>query len=295
MKFGYLENVDNIKFELPKNDGITQRTLSKLEATIDQCLYIGTSVFSDPSFKGTIYPNKTSNSKFLAEYTKQFNCIEVNSTRFGTPSLKTQQDWLKVAPSNFKFCFKMPQVITHRKNMLDDGGIIQTDKFLECLLKFGDNAGMTYMLLPNYFKEERLPMLLKFLDKYPTDLPLSIEARNDELHKNKTFIDYLLNRNITLAITDVSGRRDVLHSTLTTDSVIIRFAGANLHPSDYQRIEQWVDKIVSWMEQGLKTVYFFIHQPSPYKYKSGILAAYMIERLNSRIPNLNLKAPIDYS
>ncbi|MBL4653955.1 MAG: DUF72 domain-containing protein [Flavobacteriales bacterium] len=283
MKFGYLENVDGIDFHLPKDDSRTTKLLAGLSPSKKTNLYIGGPVFSDKSFVGTVYPAITKQKDFLSAYSQSFNCIEVNSTRFGVPSLSTQESWINKVGDNFKFSFKMPQVITHRKNMNDMGGQVQTDKFLQCLDKFGEKAGMTYMLLPNYFKMERWPMIKQFLLTYPTDLPLAIEARNVEFHESEEVYDFLQERNISLCITDVPGRRDVLHQTLVTDTVFIRFGGANLHHSDYVRIDAWVEKIVFWISKGIKNIYFYIHQPAPNKYKFGLLANYLKEQLHEKI------------
>ena len=283
MKFGYLENVDGLDFSLPKTDPRTTKLLADLTFNEKPNIYIGGPVFSDKSFVGTVYHEKTKQKDFLSAYSRQFNCIEVNSTRFGTPSITTQNSWISKVEDGFKFSFKMPQVITHRKDMNDMGAQVQTDKFLQCLDNFGDKAGMTYMLLPNYFKMERWPMIKQFLLTYPTDLPLAIEARNAEFHESEDVYSFLKERNISMCITDVPGRRDVLHQTLTTDSVMVRFGGANLHPSDYARIDDWVYKIERWVEQGIKNVYFYIHQPAPNKYKFAALANYLRDQLKGRI------------
>ena len=295
MKYGYLENVDGIDFSLPKDETRTSKLLSKLMPSGTPNIYIGGPVFGDKAFVGTIYPPKTKQKEFLNAYSQQFNCIEVNSTRFGVPSIKSQESWISKVEDGFKFSFKMPQVITHRKDMNDMGGIAQTDKFLQCLERFGDKVGVTYMLLPNYFKMERWPMIKKYLSSYPTDLPLAIEARNAEFHKNNAVFEYLKQRNISLCITDVPGRRDVMHSRLITDSIIIRFGGANLHPSDYTRIDEWIDKLTYWINEGVKNIYFYIHQPAPNRHKTALLAAYLIEGLNNRFSNIALKLPVDYS
>ena len=295
MKYGYLENVDGVDFVLPEGDQKTAELLAKLRPKGEPNIYIGGPVFGDKSFVGTIYPSITKQKEFLSAYSDQFNCIEVNSTRFGTPSLKSQESWISKVGEEFKFSFKMPQVITHRKDMNDIGSIAQTDKFLQCLERFGSKVGMTYMLLPNYFKMERWPMIKQYLSTYPTDLPLAIEARNAEFQQNEEVFEYLKQRNISLCITDVPGRRDVLHARLITDSIIIRFGGANLHPSDYSRIDEWILKLSYWIKEGIMNIYFYIHQPAPNRHKTAVLAAYLIEGLTNRFPSISLKLPVDYN
>jgi hypothetical protein len=46
---------------------------------------------------------------------------------------------------------------------------------------------------------------------------------------------------------------------LTTSSVFVRFTAAN-HPVDNQRLDDWADRLVFWIENGLEEIDFFIHQ-----------------------------------
>jgi uncharacterized protein YecE (DUF72 family) len=46
---------------------------------------------------------------------------------------------------------------------------------------------------------------------------------------------------------------------LTVPKAFIRFVGNSLHPTDYTRIDDWVNRIHYWLQQGMKEVYFFMH------------------------------------
>jgi hypothetical protein len=89
----------------------------------------------------------------------------------------------------------------------------------------------------------------------------------------------------------VAGRRDVLHMRLTTPSAMIRFVGNNLHPTDYTRIDAWVERLKVWFANGLQQLYFFVHEPD--NITSPELATYLIEKLN-RVCGFNLKPPKMY-
>lgn len=65
--------------------------------------------------------------------------------------------------------------------------------------------------------------------------------------------------NHSLVITDVAGRRDVLHQRLTNKTAFIRFGANDLHASDYTRLTEWAERCSQWIEQGLEELYFFIH------------------------------------
>jgi uncharacterized protein YecE (DUF72 family) len=77
---------------------------------------------------------------------------------------------------------------------------------------------------------------------------------------------------------DSSGRRDCVHMRLTKPEAFIRFVGNGLHPTDYSRIDDWIQRIKQWMSQGIEKVYFFMHQHE--ELHSPELARYLIQQLN---------------
>lgn len=81
-----------------------------------------------------------------------------------------------------------------------------------------------------------------------------------------------------MVITDVAGRRDVCHLRLTTNTVLVRFVGNNLHPTDYSRIDDWVRRLEYWFSNGLHQVYFFTHEPD--NLMAPDLAIYLVEKLD---------------
>jgi uncharacterized protein YecE (DUF72 family) len=85
---------------------------------------------------------------------------------------------------------------------------------------------------------------------------------------------------ISTVITDVAGRRDVLHQRLTTSIAMIRFVGNGLHPTDYSRVDDWIDRCLQWLDAGLQTLYFFVHEPDN-KF-SPELVKYFIQHLNEK-------------
>ena len=128
--------------------------------------------------------------------------------------------------------------------------------------------------------------------------PISVELRHQDWFTEdglKMAFDALSEKDCGFIITDSCGKREVIHQTMTNKSLMVRFVGQMLHEADFKRIDDWVNKIIEWIDNGLEEIYFFMHQPEPYKYLSSNLASYMIKEFNSKIPNLNLKLPIDYS
>ena len=49
----------------------------------------------------------------------------------------------------------------------------------------------------------------------------------------------------------------------TTDVIFVRFVGNSGHPSDGERLKQWVIALSEWVDAGIQEIYFFLHQPQP--------------------------------
>jgi hypothetical protein len=70
---------------------------------------------------------------------------------------------------------------------------------------------------------------------------------------------------------------------------VIRFVGNNLHGTDYSRVDAWVERIVLWLESGLREVYFFSHEPD--NLFAPELAQYVHDMFKKRLPNAVLRGP----
>ncbi len=80
----------------------------------------------------------------------------------------------------------------------------------------------------------------------------------------------------------------MMHMRLTTSTAFIRFVGCNVDQIDYQRIDDWVERIVQWKKTGLRQLSFFVHQNV--EQSSTLFSAYLIEKLNKRL-NIRLHVP----
>jgi uncharacterized protein YecE (DUF72 family) len=86
---------------------------------------------------------------------------------------------------------------------------------------------------------------------------------------------------IGAVITDTPGRRDVLHMRLTAPVAFIRWVGNNLHPTDFRRIDEWGERLRTWVDKGLREVYFFVHDHE--ELYSPELARYAVEVFNGKL------------
>ena len=294
MKYGFLSNVSNIDFSLPPSPDFIKTIINKKKSE-PLNFYIGSSTWSDKDFKGHFYPEKTSQKKFLLEYGKQFNTVEVNSTRYGNPKPSTLDKWKNSVPDHFKFSFKMPQIISVRKNLLGKDVLSRLEEFIISMDTMGKKAGTTFILLQNNFEPKRLKELEKFLSYLPIEQNFAIEIRNPRFNQSLELCELLNQYNIASVITDTAGKREVVHTSVSNSTAFIRFVGNGITESDHKRIDLWIQQITNWISYGVNTFYCLHHQPNENRRLSGYSAKYMIEKINKKFPNQKINIPKIFS
>ncbi|MBD1394446.1 DUF72 domain-containing protein [Mucilaginibacter sp. ZB1P21] len=294
MEFGRVpdEQISSVDFRLPANPQFTIDTLAAADKNKPLQVHVGCAKWGRKEWVGQIYPLKTKDANFLDEYVKHFNCIELNATFYQVYGPETIAKWKLKADTNpdFKFCPKFSQSISHIRRLKNADDI--TTQYYEGIMAFGEKLGPLFLQLSDNFTLKSLPELTAYLEKLPTDVPVYVELRHKDwfaVPENKEAAFNLFKRlNIGSIITDASGRRDVVHMMLPTPSAFIRFVGNGLHPTDYVRCDEWVDKIVEWKDMGLQNLWFFMHQHDE-RY-SPELCDYVIEQLNKKL-NINVHRP----
>lgn len=129
-------------------------------------LYIGTSGYSYKEWKDVFYPKSIKLDEMLQYYCTKFDTVEINSSFYKIPSAKTVEDWNKTTPQQFKFCAKIPNLVTH-KCMLDPEELKpHFELYLQNMMPLITSNKLTAILLqlpPKFSYEEHLPRLESFL------------------------------------------------------------------------------------------------------------------------------------
>lgn len=289
MKFGRLESVENLDLPLPKDHPLTQKTLGgKPSKSVN--IYVGCPVWADRKMLGIVYPKGTKPGDFLNVYSTQFNAIELNATGYGMPSDDELLMWKSSVGKDFVFCPKVPRQISHTNPIAKKSEDVA--ELIRAVKLFGKNLGPMLLQLSPHFSSDRLTQLLAFCDIWDRKISLHVELRHPSWFADQGTFDDLVKelkkRNIGLAITDVTDRRDVLHQCLTTKSAFVRFDGHDLHPSDCVRLDDWAIRVAQWINAGLERLYFFVHTPQ--KHLNPYLADHFISSLNKQT-GLEIKRP----
>lgn len=291
MDFGKLPSVDGVDFSLPPEPLQNGLVLAALPKTGSPALYIGATGYNMKSWVGRWYPPGTKEKDFLRAYGMQFNTIEHNTTHYRIPDEATAARWYEETPADFRFCPKIPQTISHARDLGLSGGHIPL--FCGVIGRLQEKLGCCFLQLPPYFSAHDLKTLMRFLDIFPHEIPLAVEVRHESFFKptaqSEDFFELLRARNTTAVITDVAGRRDVCHMRLTNGKALVRFVGNALHPTDYQRIDSWAARIKSWLKAGLQEVYFFTHEPD--NLLAPELAAYCCAVFSREMPGTPVRGP----
>ncbi len=86
---------------------------------------IGCSGFHYKEWKDVFYPEGLPQSKWFQFYCEHFDTLELNTTFYKFPSVKSLQKWFHDSPEHFRFSLKVPGLITHYKRFSE------CEKYLE--------------------------------------------------------------------------------------------------------------------------------------------------------------------
>ncbi|MGE0590574.1 MAG: DUF72 domain-containing protein [Cyclobacteriaceae bacterium] len=279
MDFGKVDSLENIDFTLPPDASGTTSLLKKAKSKKKPEVFVGCAKWGRKDWVGKIYPEKTKEADFLEHYARHFNCIELNATFYRMPTQKQVEGWRKKVGYGFQFCPKFTDQISHYRRLKDAEEL--TERFLEGVSAFKNTLGPIFLQLPPNFTPKNFDALKNYLETLPKDIEVFTELRSPKwfLEENfETVFSMMEENKIGSIITDASGRRDCVHMRLTTPVAFIRFVGNGLHPTDYTRVDDWVQRIKTWMDQGIERVYFFMHQHE--EIYSPELSRYVIRQLN---------------
>lgn len=278
MKFGQNENLENIDFRLPEDHPGTIEIFRQIDPQKPLNVYVGCAKWNKQDLKN-FYPRGTKDE--LSYYATQFNSIELNATFYNMPGREQVAIWREKTPEGFRFFPKITQSISHMRRLLDVQSLVE--EFCYSVSNFDEKLGMVFLQLHDNFGYKNFDRLVSFIEKFPKMIPLAVELRNTEWFNNDAVsaeLYHLLEKHNTAnVLVDTAGRRDLLHMRMTTPVAFIRYVGANNPQSDRERLDDWINRLRIWISQGLRDIYFFVHQNI--EMESPLLSAYFIEKLNN--------------
>ena len=170
-------------------------------------ILLGTSSFTASGWAGSFYPKGKRPADYLTFYAQHFPAVEVDSTFYACPSVRTVSNWAGRTPEGFTFAVKVPQSITHEKALA--GCDAELAEFLGTMDLLGSKLGPIVFQFPFFNKSafqdrhEFLDRLVPFLAKLPNAYKFAVEIRNRDW-LDAELASLLRDRSIALVLQDRS-------------------------------------------------------------------------------------------
>lgn len=147
-------------------------------------LWIGTSGYSYPEWKGSFYPADIKAANMLGHYATRLSSVEVHSTFYRMPTDEMIAGWIKGAPEGFRLTLKAPKVLTHTRRLKDSEQPLGV--FLEQAEKLGDRRAALFFQVPPFVKKDAL-LLKEFASRVPRGFRAAYELIDPSWHTDDVF------------------------------------------------------------------------------------------------------------
>jgi uncharacterized protein YecE (DUF72 family) len=165
-------------------------------------LFVGTSGWDYPEWKGEFYPASLRRADFLDYYSSQLGACEVNTTFYSLQTPETVERWLTSTPPSFRFAIKTHRRLTHTKN-ITARYFEFLHEFLETLEPFGDRLGSLLIQFPPT-RERDDEALDRLLAGIPAQYSCAVEFRHESWDLPEV-AERLGNKRATICLSDTTG------------------------------------------------------------------------------------------
>jgi uncharacterized protein YecE (DUF72 family) len=197
-------------------------------------IWIGTSGYNYPEWKGSFYPADLPPAKMLPYYAAHFSTVEINYTFYRMPTEKLVGGWAAQTPSPFKLTLKAPRRITHDSRLKNCHELVAS--FCRVAGSLGDKLGALLFQLPPNAKKD-----LAVFDAFLADLPPRACAAFEFRHPSwldEDVFGRLAARNLALCVADSEKMSTPIR--VTADYAYFRLRDEGYQPDD---IARWADRI----------------------------------------------------
>jgi uncharacterized protein YecE (DUF72 family) len=210
-------------------------------------VFVGTSGYNYPEWRGTFYPEKFSTAKMLAYYAERFPTVEINYTFYRVPTEKLLAGWAAGTPEAFSFTLKAPRRITHDAKLQRCEEITQV--FCRTAQTLGRKLGLLLFQLPPTF-QKNIDVLRAFTEILPDGTRAAFEFRHPSWFDAAVF-EALRERRLALCVADSEKLSAPVEMTA-------EYAYFRLRDEGYQQpdIERWAKTIRELPGVGDAYVYF---------------------------------------
>jgi uncharacterized protein YecE (DUF72 family) len=195
-------------------------------------LYVGTSGWSYPTWRGGFYPADARPADFLSFYSERFPSVEVNSTAYQLPAEERFATWAEQVPAEFRFSVRMPRLITHGSRL----GLVGT--FCERVRLLRERVGPVLVVLDRPRDDGFLILLRDSLDA-------ALEVAFDFRHASWDGVD------VPVRVNSLDG------------DAPFRYLRLREPPYDDDALAAWADRLRPLLDDGVRVYCYFKHEDEP--------------------------------
>jgi uncharacterized protein YecE (DUF72 family) len=239
-------------------------------------IWIGTSGYNYPEWKGSFYPADLPAAKMLPYYAGRFPTVEINYTFYRMPNEKIVSGWASQTPSPYRLTLKAPRRITHDLRLKNTGDLVAA--FCRVAGTLGDKLGALLFQLPPNLKKD-MPLFDAFLEGLPPKLCGAFEFRHPSWLDDEV-CGRLSGRNLALCVADSEKLSTPVR--ITADYAYFRLRDEGYTPDD---IARWADTIGQQTVSCRDVFVYFKHEEQG---KGPELARLLMDRLG--LPDRSTRA-----
>jgi len=230
-------------------------------------IWIGTSGYNYPEWKGSFYPADLPATKMLPFYAARFPTVEINYTFYRMPTEKLVAGWAAQTPSPFKLTLKAPRRITHDSRLKNCGELVNA--FCQVAGTLEAKLGALLFQLPPTAKKD-LALFDAFLAELPPKVTAAFEFRHPSWLDADVF-DRLARRNLALCVADSEKLSTPVR--VTADYAYFRLRDEGYTADD---IGRWAETIARDTASCRDVFVYFKHEEEG---KGPLFARLLMERL----------------
>ncbi|OFW33244.1 MAG: hypothetical protein A3G76_15845 [Acidobacteria bacterium RIFCSPLOWO2_12_FULL_65_11] len=230
-------------------------------------IWIGTSGYNYPEWRGSFYPVNLPAGQMLPYYAARFPTVEINYTFYRMPNEKLVGGWAAQTPSPFKLTLKAPRRITHDSRLKDCEPLVAT--FCHVAGTLGDKLGTLLFQLPPSLKKN-LAVFDAFLALLPIGIRAAFEFRHASWLDDEVY-ERLAARHLALCVAD--SEKMSTPARVTADYAYFRLRDEGYTADD---IARWAETIVRETASCRDVFVYFKHEEQG---KGPELAKMLMERL----------------
>ena len=245
---------------------------------------------------GSFYPPGTDGRDMLVEYARVFSTVEVDSTYYATPAVRTVEGWRRRTPDTFQFALKVPSEITHVRRFRD--ALTPFGEFVDRVRILGAQAGAILVQCPPDFApdpENKVALFDFMAAALPCDVRIALELRDPQWYDDELFM-LARKQRFTLAITEGSYASLDLASRIAgelirdppTDFAYVRWLG-DRSLTRYDRVvldrskelDVW-ERLLRSLRRGVRDIYGYAN--NHYQGHSPATVRAILARLGEEVP-----------